>query len=48
MQDVVELPGGGTWRNVILTDAKRKVAETLDEFRGQWQYNLLDTPRAGA
>ena len=28
------------WRNVVLTDAKRKVAETLDEFRGQWLYNL--------
>ena len=26
----------------MLTDAKRKVAETLDEFRGQWKYNLLD------
>ncbi|MCB1403025.1 MAG: alkaline phosphatase D family protein, partial [Rhodobacteraceae bacterium] len=33
---------GGTWRNVVLTDAKRKVAETLDEFRGQWRYNLMD------
>ena len=25
-----------------MTDEKRKVAETLDEFRGQWKYNLLD------
>ena len=23
-------------------DEKRKVAETLDEFRGQWKYNMLD------
>jgi alkaline phosphatase D len=33
---------GSTWRNVVVTDAKRKVAETLDEFRGQWLYNLMD------
>jgi alkaline phosphatase D len=31
----------GTWRNLV-TDAKHKVAETLDEFRGQWKYNLMD------
>ena len=42
MTDTVELAGGGTWRNVVLTDVKRKVAETLDEFRGQWKYNLMD------
>jgi alkaline phosphatase D len=42
MTDTVALAGGGTWRNVVLTDAKRKVAETLDEFRGQWKYNLMD------
>ena len=37
----VALPGGRTWRNVM-TDAKAKVAETLDEYRGQFAYNLLD------
>lgn len=37
----VALPGGGTWRN-IMTEEKSKVAETLDEFRGQYRYNLLD------
>jgi phosphodiesterase/alkaline phosphatase D-like protein len=37
----VPLPGGRTWRNVV-TPAKSKVAETLDEFRGQFAYNLLD------
>ena len=42
MEDEVTLEGGGTWRNVVLTPEKRKVAETLDEFRGQWLYNLLD------
>ncbi|GAB2812795.1 alkaline phosphatase D family protein [Streptomyces daliensis] len=37
----VELPGGGVWRNVT-TPEKAKVAETLDEFRGNFRYNLLD------
>ena len=37
----VRLPDGSTWRNVV-TEAKSKVAETLDEFRGQFRYNLLD------
>jgi alkaline phosphatase D len=37
----VPLPGGRTWRNIV-TPAKSKVAETLDEFRGQFAYNLLD------
>jgi alkaline phosphatase D len=32
---------GSTFRNVT-TQAKAKVAESLDEFRGQWAYNLLD------
>jgi alkaline phosphatase D len=42
LKEELELPGGATWRNRIITDEKRKVAETLDEFRGQWKYNLLD------
>lgn len=33
---------GSKWKNRIITDEKRKVAETLDEYRGQWKYNLLD------
>jgi alkaline phosphatase D len=37
----VALPDGGTWRNRT-TEAKSKVAETLQEFRGNYQYNLLD------
>ena len=40
--DEVALADGTAWRNLMVTDAKRKVAETLDEFRGQWKYNLLD------
>jgi alkaline phosphatase D len=42
LKEELELPGGAVWRNRIVTDEKRKVAETLDEFRGQWKYNLLD------
>jgi alkaline phosphatase D len=37
----VALPGGGVWKNVV-TEAKAKVAETLDEFRGNYRYNMLD------
>ena len=29
------------WRNLV-TEEKSKVAETLDEFRGNYRYNLLD------
>lgn len=42
MKDRVELPDGAVWTNVVLIDAKRKVAETLPEFRDQWKYNMLD------
>lgn len=41
LSPTVALPGGRTWRNVM-TDAKSKVAQTLDDFRGQFAYNLLD------
>jgi alkaline phosphatase D len=37
----VTLPDGRVWRNIV-TPEKLKVAETLDEFRGQFRYNLLD------
>jgi alkaline phosphatase D len=37
----VRLPDGSIWKNVVTT-AKSKVAETLDEFRGQHLYNMLD------
>lgn len=33
--------GGREWRNVV-TPEVAKVAETLDEFRGRYRYNLLD------
>ena len=42
MKDEVDLPGGGKWKNVVLIDGKRKVAETLDEYRDQWKYNMMD------
>ena len=38
----MRLPDGTVWRNV-LTAEKAKVAETLDEFRGNHRYNLLDS-----
>ncbi|MDX2268778.1 MAG: alkaline phosphatase D family protein [Bryobacter sp.] len=34
-------PDGHTWKNLV-TEAKSKVAATLDDFRGCYQYNLLD------
>jgi alkaline phosphatase D len=37
----VEIPGGPAWKNVV-TPAKSKVAETLEEFRGNHRYNLGD------
>ena len=33
---------GTTWKNSVLIPEKTKVAETLDEFRGQWKYNMMD------
>lgn len=38
----VRLSDGRVWKNLV-TPAKSKVAETLDEFRGNYAYNLLDT-----
>jgi alkaline phosphatase D len=41
LQPEVKLDDGTLWRNVV-TPEKSKVAETLDEYRGQYRYNLLD------
>jgi len=38
----VDLPDGTKWVNKVVTDEKRKVAETLAEYRGQWKYNMMD------
>ena len=37
----IKLDDGSIWKNVV-TEAKSKVAETLDEYRGNYKYNLLD------
>ncbi len=37
----IRLPDGAIWRN-LTTEAKSKPAETLDEFRGNFLYNLMD------
>lgn len=41
LRDTVALDDGTTWKNIV-TPAKSKVAETLDEFRGNHLYNRLD------
>jgi alkaline phosphatase D len=41
LKETVTLPDGRIWRNVV-TPEKSKVAETLDEYRGQFADNLLD------
>jgi alkaline phosphatase D len=38
--ETVALPDGSTWRNLVIPE-KTKVAETLDEYRGQYRYNLM-------
>jgi alkaline phosphatase D len=37
----VRLADGTLWKNIV-TPAKSKVAETLDEYRGNYTYNMLD------
>jgi alkaline phosphatase D len=41
LTDEVKLADGSVWKNVV-TQEKSKVAETLDEFRGAYRYNLMD------
>jgi alkaline phosphatase D len=41
LTESVPLPDGRVWRNLV-TPEKAKVAETLDEYRGNFRYNLLD------
>ncbi len=41
MTDEVKLENG-LWRNTVLIDEVRKVAETMEEFRGRWKYNQMD------
>src|SRR4029434_2513231 len=37
----IKLDDGSIWKNLV-TPEKSKVAETLDEFRGNYRYNLMD------
>jgi alkaline phosphatase D len=41
IQAEVKLRDGSVWRNIV-TEAKSKVAEALEEFRGNYVYNLMD------
>ena len=41
LQPEVKLDDGSTWTNIV-TEAKSKVAQTLDDYRGCYKYNLLD------
>jgi alkaline phosphatase D len=41
LQERVKLADGSVWRNIV-AEGKHKVAETLDEFRGNYRYNLRD------
>ncbi|RDI49280.1 alkaline phosphatase D family protein [Nocardia mexicana] len=41
LKESVTLPDGRVWRNVV-TEPKSAVAQTLEQFRGQYAYNLLD------
>ncbi|MGI0523273.1 alkaline phosphatase D family protein [Rhizobium giardinii] len=40
--DEIPLRDGTVWKNRIVTAEKSDVARSLDEYRGQWKYNLLD------
>ena len=44
LEDVVGVTDGSVWRNAFLdrVPSKRKVAETLEEFRACYRYNLCD------
>lgn len=39
--ETVQLPDGTLWKNIV-TPEVAKVAETLNEYRGRYRYNLLD------
>ncbi|AHG01979.1 alkaline phosphatase (plasmid) [Halostagnicola larsenii XH-48] len=41
LQKTVEFDNGENWTNIV-TEAKRDVADTLAEFRGNYLYNFLD------
>src|SRR5204863_6253557 len=43
LQPEVALEDGSVWRNVM-TEAKSRVAQELDDYRGCHRYNLQDAP----
>lgn len=40
LEETVTLPDGQIWRNIV-TEEKQQVAQTLDQYRGQFKYNML-------
>ena len=36
-----DMPNGRQWKSLV-AEGVEKVAESLDEFRGRWKYNMLD------
>ncbi len=41
LESTKAMPNGEVWKNIV-TEEKSKVAESLQEFRGQYAYNLMD------
>ncbi|MEM7676450.1 MAG: alkaline phosphatase D family protein [Myxococcota bacterium] len=41
LPSAIPLDDGTEWKNIV-TPAKAEVAQTLDDFRGQYAYNMLD------
>jgi alkaline phosphatase D len=41
VESELKLPNGETWRNIV-TEEKSVVAHSLEQFRGNYKYNLLD------
>lgn len=41
IESEIRLEDGSVWKNIV-TEGKSKVAETLEEFRANYRYNLLD------
>jgi alkaline phosphatase D len=41
IQAEVKLDDGTTWKNVV-TEAKSRAAQSVDDFRGAYKYNLID------
>ncbi|MEJ4099479.1 alkaline phosphatase D family protein [Corynebacterium mastitidis] len=42
IEESVTLPDGRVWRNVV-TEAKSRVAQSLEDYRGNYAYNLMDS-----